>query len=872
MKTRHQAIPFIVIATLLVSLLLFAELVTSANAGSQATVKDILDSPNAAAEDFTIEVSINPPPPYSALVPAPKIRVDETGVSYSHGSSIPLTVNVSLSPDFDSDYWQFKNWTGTVETTQSPLPLSATQNYNVTANFSRQCYDLSLGYAGMVSGDVGTKPSVTNGSTFCNAGQFAANESISLLAAGITGYRLIGWSGTLNDSSTEYTNTAKMPIGNHTITAHYELICFRLDTAALPLSTGTVSKNPAPNPNCPAANQGNQYRKDTQVTLTAAPGLGYKFINWTGDTTGSTNNVQMVVNMDKNRALTANFQLACHTLYLTHTGTGIDPIATPEKSPQCLSEGRYVAGEGIALEADAAPNWQVKSWTGADDPNSTSELNTLTFPKLKFDSEGYYVTVNYIMQPTLQFSSGKYSFPENIGEAKILVKRTGSLAETVKVNYATSNGSAKSGLDYDETSGVLTFAPGDEEKTISIKITNDNIKENDENLFLTLSNPTGGAILGTLAEAEIVIQDNEGDPTVQFSTDFYQVDESSSPATITVTLFPASSALVYVELDTMPISASSGEDYAEQSAVPIIFKAGDTSKQVQIDVWDDTLDELDETVQLKLSSDYHPYFGSSEAILTIIDDDSPPTVQFSQSQYYAKEGVSTAPVTVTLSAASALSVTLDYEVIELTVGRLFAGSITFDPGEESRTLDIPVSSYQVGDELNIVLNSADNATLAPPSSAILTILDKNRSDCHRLTLQHNGYGSPPLTTNIDRSQGCALGFFVADELIDVLAQPDLGWTIDGWHGTLNDNGVSDENVVRMPNSDHTVTIYYITYAYLPNILQDFATYFEGPREVEPNNLLSVSQANGPLRSKQPYFGSFPTTGDQFDVYYIYLAR
>ena len=52
----------------------------------------------------------------------------------------------------------------------------------------------------------------------------------------------------------------------------------------------------------------------------------------------------------------------------------------------------------------------------------------------------------------------------------------------------------------------------------------------------------------------------------------------------------------------------------------------------------------------------------------------------------------------------------------------------------------------------------------------------------------------------------------------------------------------------------------------------YATYFEGPQEVEPNNTLSISQANGPLRSGRQYFGSFPTAGDIFDIYYITLTN
>ena len=56
-----------------------------------------------------------------------------------------------------------------------------------------------------------------------------------------------------------------------------------------------------------------------------------------------------------------------------------------------------------------------------------------------------------------------------------------------------------------------------------------------------------------------------------------------------------------------------------------------------------------------------------------------------------------------------------------------------------------------------------------------------------------------------------------------------------------------------------------------NLSQGFPD-FEGPQEIEPNNGLGVSNANGPIRSGQPYFGRFPTENDIFDIYYFYLAE
>jgi hypothetical protein len=268
---------------------------------------------------------------------------------------------------------------------------------------------------------------------------------------------------------------------------------------------------------------------------------------------------------------------------------------------------------------------------------------------------------------------------------------------------------------------------------------------------------------------------------------------------------------------------------------------------------------------------FYAEVGQTEALVRILDDDAPPNVNFDTNNYFAREGDETAPVTVTLSAASGMTITVDYEAIELSVGRQFVDKVVFEPGEESKIIDIPIADYEAGDQLEIVLDKAENATLVSPSSATLTIFDRDRSECHQLFLQSSGYGKVPETINLAHSLGCPDGQYVAGTSIDIRVEPEPGWIISGWNGTRNDESTANENVVIMPDSDHTVTVFYITHAYLPSLLRQYGTYFEGPEEVEPNNILNISQANGPLRSGRQYFGGFPTTSDQFDIFYIVLA-
>ncbi len=67
-------------------------------------------------------------------------------------------------------------------------------------------------------------------------------------------------------------------------------------------------------------------------------------------------------------------------------------------------------------------------------------------------------------------------------------------SEPVTVDYATADGTAKAGEDYTATSGTLTFAPGEIEKTVAVTIIYDTVDDRGERFTLVLSNPSGGAL------------------------------------------------------------------------------------------------------------------------------------------------------------------------------------------------------------------------------------------------------------------------------------------------------------------------------------------------------------------------------------------
>jgi len=107
----------------------------------------------------------------------------------------------------------------------------------------------------------------------------------------------------------------------------------------------------------------------------------------------------------------------------------------------------------------------------------------------------------------LQFEFATYSVDDSNDVAVITVIRTNGTNGTVAVDFATSDGSAKAGVDYTATNGTVAFADGVLTKTFEIPIISPpfGALETNRTVTLTLSNPSGGAVLGTNVHAQLTI-------------------------------------------------------------------------------------------------------------------------------------------------------------------------------------------------------------------------------------------------------------------------------------------------------------------------------------------------------------------------------
>lgn len=113
----------------------------------------------------------------------------------------------------------------------------------------------------------------------------------------------------------------------------------------------------------------------------------------------------------------------------------------------------------------------------------------------------------------LSFAEPTHRVGEGGGPARLAVRRIGFAQGPVSVGYRAEADSAEPGEDFQPVQGTLSWAAGDASgRTIELPILQDPDFEGPEVVRVVLSEPTGGAVLGELREAQVVIEDDDGRP------------------------------------------------------------------------------------------------------------------------------------------------------------------------------------------------------------------------------------------------------------------------------------------------------------------------------------------------------------------------
>ena len=223
------------------------------------------------------------------------------------------------------------------------------------------------------------------------------------------------------------------------------------------------------------------------------------------------------------------------------------------------------------------------------------------------------------------FDQATSSVDEITSSIDIQINITPAFVDAVNpttVDYAVTGGSAIDPDDFTLASGTLTINPNFIANTFSVTISDDALKEDDETIVITLSNPTNSALSGTDPIVHtLTILDDEPDPSVQFNLASSSGAEDSSPS-INVVLSAIAGSDVLVDYVVSGSATGGGDDFTLANGT-LTIPAGDLSANINLPVNDDTTPESTETVIIDLSgTPTNAVLGTSTThTYSIVDND-----------------------------------------------------------------------------------------------------------------------------------------------------------------------------------------------------------------------------------------------------------
>jgi hypothetical protein len=235
-----------------------------------------------------------------------------------------------------------------------------------------------------------------------------------------------------------------------------------------------------------------------------------------------------------------------------------------------------------------------------------------------------------VMLATCNASSVPPSFKLNLltgpegSHPTVRASRFGSMSGPVSIDYATSDGTAVAGNDYEPASGTLTFAAGEIFKDFGFNLLQDEFVEGDETINITQTNPTGGAVIGTPNPTVFTIVDDEQQPVISINN--VTVGEGNSgtrSAVFTIALSRPTLATITAQYATTNGLATAGSDYDSVSG-SVVFAPGEVAKTVTVQVRGDTTPEVTEWFVLNVTPPLRNVFfpGPVRGLGRIVDDDS----------------------------------------------------------------------------------------------------------------------------------------------------------------------------------------------------------------------------------------------------------
>lgn len=293
----------------------------------------------------------------------------------------------------------------------------------------------------------------------------------------------------------------------------------------------------------------------------------------------------------------------------------------------------------------------------------------------------------------------------------------------VSVSFTTADETAAAGQDYRALSGLLSFAPGEMVKTVSVDIVEDAVAEGRELFRLLLASPSNATLAQAYGVAEIGPSDGPqlGAPYVNARA--LAVGEGEVGGQFVITLSHPSPNEVRVNFGLHNGSASystSTPDF-QAYAGTLVFAPGETTKALPFNLIDNGTLEATEMFWLDVNSPVNAVVQQRWTPAYVFDNDAStgaPVIRVGNP--VVDEAARVAAFFVSLSRPSTAVVAVQYSTVDgIAVAgqdyRASSGSLTFQPGEVVKTVLVDIVDDGVPEPhefFSLALTAPGGATLA----------------------------------------------------------------------------------------------------------------------------------------------------------------
>jgi uncharacterized repeat protein (TIGR01451 family) len=266
------------------------------------------------------------------------------------------------------------------------------------------------------------------------------------------------------------------------------------------------------------------------------------------------------------------------------------------------------------------------------------------------------------------------------------------------------------------------------------------------------------------------------------------VPEAAGTKTVTVTLSAPSSETATLNYATADDTAKAGEDYSARSGT-LTFAPNDTSETFDVPITNDARDETDQSFLVNLSNPVNTVLTDTQASVSILDDDAPPTLAIGD-VIKAEGSGGTTPfnLEVTLTAPSENQVTVSFATVEDTATQISdftaaTDAVSFAPLETSKTVTIQVqgdTNIENDERFFVDLSAPTNATLGK-ARGIATIVDDDLG------------GAAPQVSIADATAVAEGDAGVQDVTFQLVATPTPTGPVSVAYGTASGTATSGED-------------------------------------------------------------------------------